>query len=107
MWILSLGQEDPWVRKIPGSGGSLGQENPWVRRIPGSGGSLGQEDPGSRKSQPTPIFSPGKSLGQRSLVGHSPWGHKELDTTEQAKIDFSRIEVQLAFFQDLSRYNQV
>ena len=35
-----------------------------------------------RKWQPTPIFLPGKSHGQRSLVGYSPWGHKELDTTE-------------------------
>ena len=27
---------------------------------------------------------PGKSRGQRNLVGYSPWGHKELDTTEHA-----------------------
>ena len=27
-------------------------------------------------------FVPGKSHGQRSLVGYSPWGHKELDMTE-------------------------
>ena len=34
--------------------------------------------------QPTPpVFLPGESHGQRSLVGYSPWGHKELDTTEQ------------------------
>ena len=31
----------------------------------------------------TPVFLPGKSLGQGSLVGYSPWGHKELDTTKQ------------------------
>ena len=31
----------------------------------------------------TPVFLPGKSHGQRSLVGSSPWGHKELDRTEQ------------------------
>ena len=31
----------------------------------------------------TPIFLPGESHGQRSLEGYSPWGHKELDTTEQ------------------------
>ena len=31
--------------------------------------------------QPTPIFLPGKSHGQRSLVGYSPWGRKESDTT--------------------------
>ena len=35
-----------------------------------------------RKWQPTPVFLPGKSHGRRSLAGYSPWGHKELDTTE-------------------------
>ena len=35
-----------------------------------------------RKCQPTPIFLPGESHGQRSLVGYSPWCQKELDTTE-------------------------
>ena len=35
-----------------------------------------------RKWQLTPVFLPGKSHGQRNLVGYSPWGHKELDTTE-------------------------
>ena len=32
--------------------------------------------------QPTPVFLPGESHGQRSLAGYSPWGHKESDTTE-------------------------
>ena len=45
---------DPWVRKI------------WIREW-----------------QPTPVFLPGKFHGQRSLVDCSPWGCKELDTTEQ------------------------
>ena len=36
----------------------------------------------SRKWQPTPVFLPGKLHGQRSLVGCSPWGHQELNTTE-------------------------
>ena len=45
--------------------------NPWVRKISWR-----------RKWQPTPVFFPGKSHRQRSLVGYSPWGHKELDTTE-------------------------
>ena len=36
-----------------------------------------------RKWQPTPVVLPGESHGQRSLVGYSPWGCKELDTTEQ------------------------
>ena len=46
--------------------------NPWVGRISWR-----------RKWQPTPLFLPGESHGQRSLVGYSPWGHKELDTTER------------------------
>ena len=33
--------------------------------------------------QPTPVFLPGESYGQRSLAGYSPWGHKDSDTTEQ------------------------
>ena len=33
--------------------------------------------------QPTPIFLPGESHGQRSLVGYSPWGCKESDMTKQ------------------------
>ena len=45
--------------------------NPWARKIPWR-----------RKCQPTLVFLPGESHGQRSLVGYSPWGHKESDTTE-------------------------
>ena len=36
-----------------------------------------------RKWQHTPVFWPGQSHGQGSLVGYSPWGRKELHTTEQ------------------------
>ena len=38
--------------------------------------------PWRRKWQPTPVFLPGKSHGQMSLAGYSPWGRKESDTTE-------------------------
>ena len=31
-----------------------------------------------RKCQPTPVFLPGESHGQRSLAGYSPWGHKRV-----------------------------
>ena len=41
------------------------------------------EDPWRRKWQPTPVFLPGEFNGQRSLGGYSPWGHPELDMTEQ------------------------
>ena len=66
------------------SGGASGKEpscqckrckrhgfDPWVRKIPWR-----------RAEQPTPVFLPGESHGQRSLVGYSPWGSTESDTTE-------------------------
>ena len=46
--------------------------DPWVGMIPSR-----------RKWQPTPVFVPEGSHGQRSLAGYSPWGHRESDTTEQ------------------------
>ena len=47
--------------------------------------------PSSRKRwwHPTPVLLPGKSHGWRSLVGCSPWRHKELDTTEWLHFHFS------------------
>ena len=42
-----------------------------------------------RQWHPTPVLMPGKSHGQRSLVGYSPWGCKELDTTEALHFHFS------------------
>ena len=44
---------------------------PWARNTPGR-----------RTWQPTPVLLPAKSLGQRSLMGYSPRGHKELDMTD-------------------------
>ena len=46
---------------------------------------------GGRRRQwhPTPAVLPGKSHGQRSLVGRSPWGHSELDMTERLHFHFS------------------
>ena len=41
-----------------------------------------------RKWQPTPVFLPGESHGQRSLVGYSPWGRKESDMTERLHFHF-------------------
>ena len=39
--------------------------------------------PRRKKWHPTPVFLPGESQGWGSLAGYSPWGHKELDTTNQ------------------------
>jgi len=41
-----------------------------------------KEDPPEGKWQPSPIFLPGESHGQRSLVGYHPWGCKKSDVTE-------------------------
>ena len=42
-----------------------------------------------REWHPTPVLLPGKSHGRRSLVGYSPWGRWESDTTERLHFDFS------------------
>ena len=51
--------------------------DPWVGKIPWR-----------REWQPTPVLLPGESHGLRSLVGYSPWGRKELDTTERLSLPF-------------------
>ena len=51
--------------------------DPWVGKIPWR-----------RKWEPTPVFLPGKSHGQRSLTGNSLHGHKELKTTEYTPLSF-------------------
>ena len=56
--------------------------NPWVGNISGR-----------RKWQPTPVFLPGKSHGQRSLVGYSPWGREEWDMTERLHFHFSDFQL--------------
>ena len=52
--------------------------DPWVRKIPWS-----------RTWQPTLVFLPGESHGQKSLVGYSPWGCKESDTAEWLTLSLS------------------
>ena len=42
-----------------------------------------------RQWHPTPVLLPGKSHGWRSLVGYSPWGLEESDTTERLHFHFS------------------
>ena len=51
---------------------------PWAGKIPWR-----------RKQQPTAVFLPEKSHGQKSLVGQSPWGHKESDITEGLRMCWS------------------
>ena len=61
------------VKNLPANAGDLkGRDS-----IPVSGRS-----PGVGNGSPTPVFLPGKSHGQKSLLGYRPWGHKESDMTE-------------------------
>ena len=87
--VQSLGREDPLEKEMATHSSTLAWEiprmeepgrrlptmrptfNPWVGKIPWR-----------RKWQPTPVLLPGKSHRWRSLVGYSPWGRKESDTTE-------------------------
>ena len=64
-------------------GGSVVRNLPQYRgcRTCGSIAGLGRS-PWRKAWQPTPVFLPGKSCGQRSLVGFSLWGCKESDVTE-------------------------
>ena len=56
--------------------------NPWVEKIP-------WRREWRRQWQPTPVLLPGKSHGRRRLVGYSPWGLEESDTTERLHFQFS------------------
>ena len=60
------------VKNLPASAGDVRHRfDPWVGKIPWR-----------RAWQPTPVFLPGEFHGQRSLVGYSPKGRTESDTTE-------------------------
>ena len=60
------------VKNLPADAGGVRYGfDPWVRKIPWR-----------RIWQLTPVFLPGESHGQSSLVGYSPWGREESDTTE-------------------------
>ena len=56
------------------------QVDPWVGKIAWR-----------KEWLPTPVFLPGVFHGQRSLEGYSPWGYKELNTTEQLTL-FDRLK---------------
>ena len=66
-WAFQAAQ---WLKNLPANAEDA-RDSSWDGKIPWR-----------RKWQPTPIFLPGKFHGQRSLVGCSPRGHRESDSTE-------------------------
>ena len=98
--VRFLGQEVPWRRdRLPTPvflgfpGGSDGKESACCVRDLGLIPELGRS-PGKGRGNPLQYSCLDNLHGQRSLAGYSPWGRKELDTTEglstaqQAKNDF-------------------
>ena len=66
--------------------------NPWAGKIPWR-----------RKWKPAPVFLPGESHGQRSLVGYSPWGHKQSDMSERlSSTHYILKDVSMAYMCDCS-----
>ena len=51
---------------------------------------LSWEDPLEKEMATIPVFLPGEFHGQRSLAGYSPWGLKELDTTDRLTVSLTR-----------------
>ena len=82
-WTLNhsstLAWKIPWMEEPGGlqSMGSLGVRHDWVTSL-----SLFTFMHWRRKWQPTPVFLPGESQGQGSLVGCRPWDRTESDTTK-------------------------
>ena len=102
-WIRFLGWEDPLEKEMATHSSILAWRISWTEE-PGGLQSLGslrvRHDRATslslfivmhwrRKWQPTPVFLPGESQGQGSLVGCSPWGCWESDTTERLHFHFS------------------
>ena len=74
IWYIWASLVAPVVKKLPAKAGNIGRLDPRVGKIPGK-----------KAWQPTPVFLPGESPGQRNLVGYGPWGHKESDMPEVTK----------------------
>ena len=70
----------PWIAELVKNPPAMLET--WVQ-------SLSWEDPLEKAWPPTPVFLPGKSHGQRSLVSYSPWGCKESDITERLSLSLS------------------
>ena len=71
----------------------------WETGVP----SLGREDPLEKEWQSTPVLLPGKSQGQRSLVGYSPWDCKESDRTEWLHFHFHSTVTSYSFIHSFIR----
>ena len=85
-WVWSLGREDPLEKEMAIHSSTIAWKIPWTEE-PGRLQSTGSQRVGhnwvTSLSFPSLVFLPREFHGQRSLVSYSPWGRKELDTTER------------------------
>ena len=65
------------VKNLPVNANEMKEFYIWVGKIPWR-----------KTREPSPVFLPEESHGQRSLIGYSPWGRKESDTTERLHFHF-------------------
>ena len=80
-----------------------------VKNLPANAGDM--RDLGMiswrRARQPSPVLLPGESHGQKSLVGYSPQGHKESDTTEATAHVHVQWTVLCKWFLKMQNFNDV
>ena len=93
-------QRNTHFKTAPPAAAQMVKDLPAVQET--QAGSLGREYPLRREWQPTPVFLPRESHRRRSLVGYSPRGHKELDTTERLTLS---LHFPMAKLTVLSNYN--
>ena len=91
VWVMAphsntLAWKIPWMEE---PGGLQSMRSLRVRHYWATSLSLFTFTHWRRKWQPTPVFLPGESQGQGSLVGCSPWGRQESDITERLHFHFS------------------
>ena len=75
-FVFRFNEIDAVVKNPPANQGDI-RDTGWIPELGRS--------PGVGNGNPAPVFLPGKFHGQRGLVGYSPWGCKEPDTTEDTQ----------------------
>ena len=79
-WMIN-GNNCFWVELSRGGDSLVAQKE--KKNLPSMQETRVRKIPWRREWQPTPVFLPGESHGQRSMVGYTSWGHRESDMTEQ------------------------
>ena len=107
-WVWSLGWEDPLEKGKATNSSILAWRIPWVAKsqtwlsdfhfiLASEKNSENMHELAKAMATPTPVLLPGKSHGQRNLVGYTPRGSKESDTTERLHFKLMKTEDHMYF----------